>query len=163
VAVVVLLLALVTIDSGLTLAGAPFSFTRWASGAFSQPQEVLAAPAEQELQEYDLPAAGPAVEKAKSPNSQAEANANVVTVNVENYGYTPDVVHAKAGVPVRLRLVSENVRSCSRAFIIPALGVQQILPATGETVIDIPAQQAGSQMPFSCSMGMYGGVIIFDL
>jgi plastocyanin domain-containing protein len=84
-------------------------------------------------------------------------------VNVENNGYAPDVVHAKAGVPVKLRLVSQNVRSCSRAFIIPALGVQEILPATGETVIEIPAQEAGSQMQFSCSMGMYGGVIVFDL
>ena len=97
------------------------------------------------------------------PVSAAGADGNVVTINVKNYGYEPDVVHAKAGVPVKLRLVSKNVRSCSRAFIIPAMNVQEILASTGETVIDIPPQRKGARVPFSCSMGMYGGTMIFDL
>ena len=158
VAVVVLVLAVITIDSGLTLAGSPVSLTRWVSGIFSQTQEVTAAPAKQELQVFY-----PSGQAAKGSSNETGADASVVTVNVENNGYSPEVAHAKAGVPVRLRLVSENVRSCSRAFIIPTLGVQKILPATGETLIDIPAQKAGSQMHYSCSMGMYAGVIIFDL
>lgn len=40
------------------------------------------------------------------------------------------------------------------------MGIQQILPETGETVIDIPAQPAGS-LRFTCGMGMYGGAIEF--
>ena len=68
-----------------------------------------------------------------------------------------------AGQPIKLRLVSENVRSCSRAFVIPSLGVQEILPQTGEVVIEIPAQEAGTEMPFMCSMAMFTGTIVFDL
>jgi heme/copper-type cytochrome/quinol oxidase subunit 2 len=72
-------------------------------------------------------------------------------------------VHAKAGVPVQLYLISEDVYSCSLAFIIPALNFQQMLDPTGIAVIDIPAQPQGTRMPFSCSMGMFTGEIIFDL
>ena len=48
-------------------------------------------------------------------------------------------------------------------FIIPSLGVQQILEASGEAIIDIPAQETGKQTQYSCSMGMFGGTIIYDL
>ncbi len=64
----------------------------------------------------------------------------------------------KAGTPVRLKLVTNNVYSCARAFTIPALGVERVLPATGTEYVDIPAQSPG-RLAFPCSMGMYGGVI----
>lgn len=141
VAVVVLVLAVVTIDSGVTLAGSPVSLSRLAGGIFGSPVGGQAAPA--------AAPAGP--------------EGNIVTINVENTGYNPEVVHAKAGTPIRLRLVTRDVHSCSRAFVIPSLGVQKILQATGEVLIDIPAQKSGAKIPFACSMGMYSGTIIFDL
>jgi len=73
------------------------------------------------------------------------------------------VVHAKAGAAIILRLVSKNVRSCSLAVTIPALKYFEILDPTGVKEISIPAQQAGTRMPYSCSMGMYTGTILFDL
>ncbi len=163
VAVVVLLLAMVSINSGLTLAGSPLALARLASTLFPQPDSSSAASGGQALQVYYPPSITPTGQIAVDDHRQNEAEAGVITVKVENNGYSPEVIHAKAGTPLKLRLVSENVRSCSRAFTIPALGVQQILPATGETTIDIPAQKTGAQMPFSCSMGMYSGLIIFDL
>ncbi len=163
VAVVVLVLAVMTIDSGVTMAGSPYSVTRLLSGVFYPQGKVLAAGPQAGLQTY-LPASGKSSgQEVADPVSAAGANGNVVTINVKNYGYEPDVVHARAGVPVKLRLVSKNVRSCSRAFIIPAMNVQEILASTGETVIDIPPQRKGARVPFSCSMGMYGGTMIFDL
>ena len=153
VAVVVLVLAVVTIDSGITLAGSPVSLTRLVNEA----RASAAAPSSTRLQP-----AGPQLELG-GITDESELGENVVTVNVLPYGYEPNVVHAKAGEPVRLRLVSQDVYSCSLAFIIPSLKVQAFLPATGETYIDIPAQAPGTQMPFMCSMGMYTGTIIFDL
>ena len=141
-AVVILILAVITIDGGITLAGSPYSLTRWVTGVFSAQQANA------------LPAGDP---------STFSSQDGTITVKVQNDGYSPNVVHAKAGVPLKLRLVSKDVSSCSRAFIIPALNVQKLLPATGEATIDIPAQQKGAKMPFSCSMGMYSGTIVFDL
>jgi plastocyanin domain-containing protein len=86
----------------------------------------------------------------------------VITINVKNTGYEPAVVHARADVPVTLRMVSKNVRSCSLAVIIPALDVFKILEPTGVSEIEIPAQAPGTRMTYSCSMGMYSGTIIFD-
>jgi sulfite exporter TauE/SafE len=85
-----------------------------------------------------------------------------ITINVQNSGYSPQVSHAKAGVPVKLTLISKDVFSCSLAFVIPSLNEQVLLKPNGTYSIDIPAQPANSEMPFSCSMGMYTGVIIFD-
>jgi sulfite exporter TauE/SafE len=152
VAIVVLVLALVTINSGLTLAGSPITFSRLASSVFPQPQNVAVVSANQGQQSIDV--------TGVNPSASAE---NTITVNVANSGYYPNEVHAIAGIPVSLRLVTDNVQSCSRAFIIPALGVQQILEQTGEAIIQIPAQTRGTQIQFSCSMGMYSGTIIFDL
>jgi uncharacterized protein len=86
----------------------------------------------------------------------------VITIKVRNYGYEPSLVKAKAGVPLRLRLVTNKTYSCSLAFMIPALNFGQTLEPTGETWVDIPAQAKGTRMPFTCSMGMYTGDIIFE-
>jgi len=47
--------------------------------------------------------------------------------------------------------------------VIPDLGVEEILPESGIVTIDIPPQQTGNHLWFTCSMGMYTGEIIFDL
>jgi plastocyanin domain-containing protein len=92
----------------------------------------------------------------------AAAASGVVTINVKNDGYQPEVTHARPGQPFRLALVTDEVYSCSRAFVIPSLKVEEMLPATGTVTVDIPPQPAGSRLFYSCSMGMYSGVIVFD-
>jgi len=85
-------------------------------------------------------------------------------------GYEPTLLPARANEPVRLNLVTENMYSCTRAFVIPALGIQQILPATGTVTLDLPPQPPGTVLRFTCSMGMYrrpeqssqGGYVIID-
>lgn len=131
-AVLILALGVVSINSGLNLLGSPVSLSSLIGPKLTQ-QANLAA---------------------------TDLNA-IVRINVENAGYSPNVVYAKAGVPVRLELVTDNTQSCTRAFTIPVLNVAEILPKTGTKVVDIPAQKAG-KMSFSCSMGMYTGVIVFQ-
>jgi hypothetical protein len=85
-----------------------------------------------------------------------------LTLSAENNGYFPVTLYAKAGVPILLNVITENTTSCSRAFVIPALGVETILPRTGTVPIDIPPQEAGTVLQFTCSMGMYTGQIVFS-
>jgi plastocyanin domain-containing protein len=87
---------------------------------------------------------------------------NVVRIDVQNSGYFPGQLKAPANQPVQLVLTTRNTQSCSRAFMIPSLGIQKLLPATGETVLKIPSQKAGTTLRFTCSMGMYTGVIRFQ-
>jgi sulfite exporter TauE/SafE len=82
-------------------------------------------------------------------------------LNALNNGYEPQTLFASAGVPTKLNVVTNNTRSCAVAFVIPDLNYQTLLPVSGRTTIDIPAQAAGKVMAFTCSMGMYTGEIVF--
>lgn len=136
VAVIVLLVGFFSIDSGANLMGWP-SVSR-AVQAASQPtlEPVAESPASSSL-------------------------SNEITLEARDSGYFPAKLAAPAGVPVKLNVVTNNTYSCSRAFVIPDLNVETILPETGVVPIDIPAQKVGYKMYFTCSMGMYTGVIEF--
>lgn len=135
VAAVLLVLGILAVDSGLNLLGSPYSITRLA-------QSVSA----------------PASETASSTTGRTSGE---LTLAVKGSGYEPRTLRAPADTPIKLNLVTKDTYSCSRAFTIPELNLTKILPKTGTVVVDIPAQQAGKVMVFSCSMGMYTGEIIF--
>ncbi len=155
-AVVILILGIFTIDSGITLAGSPVSLTRLVNSALPR-VEASSSPLWPALQAYQ-----PLVTQGNPVIEPDLPDGAYVTINVQNTGYKPETVRAPAGEPVTLRLVTQGVYSCSLAFVIPALGVEEFLEPTGETRIEIPAQSAGTRIPFSCSMGMYTGVIVFE-
>ena len=135
VAVVVLILGLVSVENGLNLMGSPFSMARIVQNTSPSKQAVEAVPA---------------------PAS------STLTLNAANNGYRPQVLHANANQAVTLNLVTNNTRSCSRSFVIPKLNVEKLLPETGTVSIKIPAQKPGTELFFTCSMGMYTGKIIFQ-
>jgi uncharacterized protein len=98
----------------------------------------------------------------KPPPQEVVVGSNeVAEIVVENYGYVPELLSLPANQPIELHLVTNDTRSCARAFTIPALNIMEILPQTGDTVIQIPAQSAGTSMQFACSMGMFGGKMVF--
>lgn len=82
-----------------------------------------------------------------------------VTITVLNNGYKSDIDTLKLGVPVRLKIVTDNIYSCSRAFMIPSLNISKVLPATGEEIIEFTPNKAG-RLAYSCSMGMYTGAFV---
>ena len=137
VAIVVLVLGVYTFDSGLNLMGAPS-----VSGLVRQ--------------------VFPAAASATVPAEAETAREGVLVLNVENNGYFPGTLHAPAGQDLTLELVTDRTRSCARDFVIPALQVYELLPESGRVSVPIPAQESGAQMRFTCSMGMYTGIILFD-
>jgi uncharacterized protein len=203
VAVVVLILGLIGINSGLNLLGSPLSFNNIFSLITGNTSVQASSPTSSNLEGsvvtgnnsgnckmnvsqnsatpqvvcgltadgtgYSsrpiLPGGIIATEQPSVPQNAAPApvEAQELIINVENYGYSPEISHAKAGVPIKLTLVSNNVHSCALAFVIPTLNEQTLLRPTGTYSIDIPAQTVDARLRFSCSMGMYTGMIIFDL
>lgn len=128
----VLLLGLLSFDAGLILLDSPIA-----------PSRVVLALANPE----------PPATRAELVNGRQE-----FYLTADYYGYTPNVLLAEAGKPIRLNMVTQNARGCELAFTIPSLGISLMLPTTGTTPIDIPAPQSG-EIRFMCSMGMYTGVI----
>ena len=77
-------------------------------------------------------------------------------------GYSPQNITAKADTATTLKIKTSGTFDCSSALTIPKLGYQTNLPPSGETVVDVPPQKAGSTLTGLCSMGMYSFTIRFD-
>lgn len=77
-------------------------------------------------------------------------------------GYYPQVVTAKANTPTVLKVTTNATFDCSSALVIPSLGYRKSLPPSGDTLIDIPAQAAGTKLQGLCAMGMYNFAIQFN-
>jgi sulfite exporter TauE/SafE len=136
VAIVLLILGLVSVNSGLNLVGSPLSVDNLRNALF------LSAPVTSQI-----PSAPPG---------------NTLLLSASNSGYSPQRLYAKAGESILLNIVTNNTYSCARDFVIPAIGVEKLLPQNGTVPVNIPAQVYGTVMRFSCSMGMYTGEIIFS-
>ena len=177
VAVIVLVLGLVSIDSGLTLAGWPYSVSNLRMAAAgtdsdSATVETAAQPAAQPTPhaaaltpkpaQNPKPAQGAGSADLANMVGPAVSASSTVTITVTNDGYAPATTRAKPDQPVRLALVTKNTYSCARAFVIRSLKIEKMLPETGTVMIDLPPQRPGSKLFYSCSMGMYSGVIVFD-
>jgi plastocyanin domain-containing protein len=77
-------------------------------------------------------------------------------------GYSPSSTIATANTPTVLKVTTGGTFDCSSAITIPAIGYQEYLKASGETLIDIPAQAPGTTLQGLCSMGMYNFSITFE-
>lgn len=140
VAVVVLILGLVTLDGGLNLIGSPLS-----------PQNIARSL---------IPSNSVSASAANPP--QASIPSDELMLSVENQGYFPATLKAPAGKDLKLNLVTQGTYSCALAFVIPALDFYQMLPPVGTVQVDIPAQEKGSTLYYTCTMGMYTGRIVFE-
>jgi len=130
-AIALFIMSVYTINAGAGLMGSPYTIQNFWQAATSS-------------------------STTSSGNSILGDKIQTVTINVTNSGYTPTNITLKRGVPAIIKLITSNVESCSRAFTIPALNIQKLLPETGETIIEFTPKKTGP-LAFSCSMGMYTG------
>jgi hypothetical protein len=101
----------------------------------------------------------------ESLSGTATADSTTVTVNdghqevvvtASSGGYTPRNAEIKAGIPTTLIVRSDGAAGCLRAFTIGRSEI--VLPASGDTRIDLGTPSAGS-VRYACSMGMHTGTI----
>lgn len=96
----------------------------------------------------------------QNANVSQENGKQVVVIKAKG-GYAPQQTVAKAGVPTIIRVQTSGTFDCSSALRIPSLNYSKLLPATGTTDIEVPAQAAGSTLKAICSMGMYNFSVDF--
>lgn len=148
VVLALVIFAFLSLDSGLNVMGFPYTLSRLTNANRVNTNTIP---------RIDDPVNFPSVYVERAPVISSD-----VVVYAKNDGYYPYESYATADVPVTLRLRTNNTISCSRSFIIPSLDIKALLDATGEKVIEIPPQKAGTTLAYSCSMGMYTGVIKFQ-
>lgn len=106
-----------------------------------------------------IPASNPPA--VEDPNfTPVDEGAQVITMTQTSSGYEPSELTAKVGVPVRWVITSESSFTCASSLVVPSLGIQKNLKK-GENVIAFTPTKAGP-IPFSCSMGMYRGIILVE-
>ena len=81
-----------------------------------------------------------------------------VTINVFSNGYSPNYVRVKKDLPVTVKLVGKDAYSCASAFRIPSLGISKNLLPNETYSFTFTPKEIG-EISFTCSMGMYSGVI----
>lgn len=143
---VVVALGLVTLNGSLVALGAPVTAQTIASGLRGAKPTVVAAPV-----------AGPAVAGPKAGSSSTKEQ--VLRIEASSGGYAPEAIGAKADVPTKLIIHTQDTRSCILYTVLPSLGLQTNLPVSGDTELDLGKLPAG-EYPISCSMGMYSATIV---
>lgn len=93
---------------------------------------------------------GPRMSVATNQNPQ---------ITVTTSGYYPNFVRVKKGIPVTITLIGKDAYSCASAFRIPSLGLGVNLRSANDVqkITFTPAKTG--EIPFTCSMGMYTGII----
>lgn len=79
-------------------------------------------------------------------------------IYVYSNGYSPNYLRVQKNFPVSITLVGKDAYSCATAFRVPSLGVSKNLQPNERYTFSFTPKRAGKIM-FSCSMGMYTGVI----
>ncbi|MEK7543500.1 MAG: sulfite exporter TauE/SafE family protein [Patescibacteria group bacterium] len=136
-ATVVAVFALYSINGGIGLTGSFYTLTNIYRAATSNVDELALA-------------------KSGSVAGVANDGLQRVTITVKSNGYTADSTTVKAGIPVKLKLISDQANGCARAFTIPGLGISKILPVNGEEELVFTPKKTGL-LAYACSMGMYTG------
>ncbi|MDP3758288.1 MAG: cupredoxin domain-containing protein, partial [Candidatus Daviesbacteria bacterium] len=77
-----------------------------------------------------------------------------VDIQVFPNGYNPNYVQLKAGLPVKLNLITGSRLGCTSQFRIPSLGISKSLTPNTTTTIEFTPQQKGKIIG-TCSMGMF--------
>ncbi len=110
------------------------------------------------IQNYWLAATGKIdINKAYAQIASVSAKGvQEVEIDVSSRGYQTNVKTLKAGIPVKLKLATNNTIGCTLVFTIPEYNISKILPQTGETTIEFTPTKKG-RLTYTCSMGMHSG------
>ena len=120
-------------------------------GAFIIAAVIVAIPSK--------PVVGP-TQQVVTQNIEMRDGIQYITIDAGG-GYSPRRSTAKAGVSTKLVVRTNGTYDCSSSLTIRSINYQDILPASGETVIDAGTLQPGTSLQGVCGMGMYSFLIKF--
>jgi len=140
---IVIVLGLVMLNRGLTLAGTGYDFNSVAASFVPVVQ----------AQGQNANDAGSGAALSNAGQFQE------IRMNVTARGWEPDRFVLKAGVPVKWIINGLQITSCNKAVQVPKLGLNfDIKP--GEQVIEFTPPNEDAIIPWSCWMGMIPGTFI---
>lgn len=91
-----------------------------------------------------------------SAESENGRGSQVINMDQDRSGYSPNQFTLKRGIPVKWVINSLDSNNCASSVVVPALGIRRNL-SRGVNIIEFTPTRTG-QISFTCSMGMFGGV-----
>ena len=140
-AVLLVYLGVTTVNAGLNLAGSPITL------------ETL-----MENSPIQIDLSGGQGTGSTTAQAKLVAGIQQFDITVNPTGYNPNSIQVRAGTPVKLNLITNGNYACTSVFRIPTLGITKTLPATGTDSVEFTPQNPG-KITWTCSMGMYRGII----
>ena len=105
---------------------------------------------------------GAKTDTAVSQNNVSVADGKQIIEIDAKGGYSPSITIAKANISTVIKVKTQGTFDCSSALIIQSIGYRANLPPSGETLIEVPPQEAGSTLRGMCAMGMYNFSVKFN-
>lgn len=100
----------------------------------------------------------PAIPIGNQPTgAELENGVQILRMTATDRGYTPNEFQVEANKPVRL-IIDGEARGCASYFVAPKLGISTRL-GLGENS-EFEFTPTPGRYDFSCSMGMFSGVIV---
>jgi Cu+-exporting ATPase len=93
---------------------------------------------------------------------QAEVRGSVQEVEVSvKGGYSPSVIRARQGVPLRLTFDRQESGECTSEVVFPDFRIRRTLPAFARTTVDLIPERSG-EFGFACGMNMVHGTLLVE-
>ena len=105
---------------------------------------------------------GAKTDTAVSQNNVSVADGKQIIEIDAKGGYSPSITIAKANISTVIKVKTQGTFDCSSALVIQSIGYRANLPPSGETLIEVPPQEAGSTLRGMCAMGMYNFSVKFN-
>lgn len=99
-------------------------------------------------------------DKTIEEQTVVQGGVQTVVMNVDRYGYNPNTIRVKSGIPVRWVINAQELNGCSGEIIMPAINLRKQL-VQGENIVEFTPTGQGT-IPFSCWMGMIRGKFIVE-
>ncbi|MBT8213213.1 MAG: heavy metal translocating P-type ATPase, partial [Acidimicrobiia bacterium] len=94
--------------------------------------------------------------------STAAVHDGVQEVNITvKGGYSPDLIHVRQGVPLRLSFDRQESGDCTSRVVFADFGASKTLPAFATTTLEFTPDKVG-QFDFACGMNMIHGTLVVE-
>ncbi|MFZ5640680.1 MAG: cupredoxin domain-containing protein [Bacillota bacterium] len=101
---------------------------------------------------------GNKADPAKATAAVMNNGVQEVALDVSEYGYKPDVIKVKKGVPVTVRTNSTPNAGCVRGMMIPDFNINKALDVGADSFTFTPDKEGAFE--FMCQMRMSKGTLI---
>ena len=131
---IVIILGLVMVNRGLSLTGTGYDVNSMLTGRF--------------ITNVD----------ANEDEIEMENGYQIIRMNVDRYGWSPEKFVLKKGIPVKWIITTSELNGCNKGISVPKLNLE-FDNIMGEQIIEFTPNEVG-KIPFSCWMGMIPGVFV---